>query len=109
MANIKIHVWHTGRVCVSPALPFGGDHCNLLKASGLFGKKKDRLWLPVSVYLIEHPKGRILVDTGWHRDMSPKGTFDKHAQIKSLGSRLLYMVNQGVVPPGEAVNEQLAK
>ena len=108
MANIKIHVWHTGRVCVSPALPFGGDHCNLLKASGLFGKKKDRLWLPVSVYLIEHPKGRILVDTGWHRDMSPKGTFDKHAQIKSLGSRLLYWVNQGIVPLGEAVPEQLA-
>ncbi len=41
--------------------------------------------------------------------MSPEGTFDKKAQIKSLGSRLLYMVNQSVVPPGEAVNEQLAK
>ncbi len=41
--------------------------------------------------------------------MSPEGTFDKKAQIKSFGSRLLYMVNQGVVPPGEAVNEQLAK
>ena len=61
---------HTGEVRVSPYLPFGGDHCNLLKASGMTTPRKDWIWLPVSCYLIEHPKGRILVDTGWHRDMS---------------------------------------
>lgn len=109
MDKIKIHVLHTGRVCVSKDLPFGGENCNVLKASGILGKKKDRLWLPVSVYLIEHPKGKILVDCGWHRDMSPNGTFDKAAQIKSLGSRLLYMVNQGEIKKGEAVDEQLRK
>jgi len=59
---------HTGEVRVSPYLPFGGDNCNLLKASGMTTPKKDWMWLPVSVYLIEHPKGRILVDTGWHCD-----------------------------------------
>ena len=63
--------------------------------------------MPVSVYLIEHPKGLILVDTGWHRDMSPEGVYDKAAQIKSLGSRVLYNVNQGQIPLGEAVDEQL--
>ena len=26
---------HTGEVRVSPYLPFGGDNCNLLKASGM--------------------------------------------------------------------------
>ena len=57
---------------------------------------------------IEHPKGLILVDTGWHRDMSPEGVYDKAAQIKSLGSRVLYNVNQGQIPLGEAVDEQLA-
>lgn len=107
--KIKIHIMHTGKVCVSPALPFGGEQCSTIKASGIFGKKKDRLWLPVSVYLIEHPKGKILVDCGWHRDMSPNGTFDKVAQIKSLGSRLLYLVNQGEVEKGAAVDEQLRK
>lgn len=105
---MKIHVLHTGEVRVSPYLPFGGDNCNLLKASGMTISKEEWIWLPVSVYLIEHPKGLILVDTGWHRDMSPEGVYDKKAQIKSLGSRVLYNVNQGQIPLGEAVDEQLA-
>lgn len=105
---IKIHVLHTGEVCVSPDLPFGGEHCSAIKASGIFQKKSGRLWLPVSVYLIEHPKALILFDTGWHREMSPNGVFDKKAQIKSLGSLALYEVNQGRIGKGAAVNEQLA-
>ena len=109
MANIKIHVFHTGKVCVAPELPFGGDHSNAIKASGIFGKKEDRLWLPVSSYLIEHPKGKFLVDTGWSRDMSPNGEFDKKAQIESLGFVLLYKVNQGEIKIGECIDEQLLK
>ena len=105
--KVRIHVLHTGEVRVSPYLPFGGDNCNLLKASGMTTPKENWIWLPVSVYLIEHPKGLILVDTGWHRDMSPEGVYDKAAQIKSLGSRVLYNVNQGQIPLGEAVDEQL--
>ena len=107
MAGIKIHVFHTGEVCVAPDLPFGGDDCNAVKASGVFGKKEDRLWLPVSAYLIEHPKGKFLVDTGWARDVSPNGEFDKKAQIKSLGSVLLYEVNQGRIGLGQCIDEQL--
>lgn len=107
MGDIKIHVFHTGEVCVAPDLPFGGDNCNAVKASGVFGKKEDRLWLPVSAYLIEHPKGKFLVDTGWARDVSPNGEFDKKAQIKSLGSVLLYEVNQGRIGLGQCIDEQL--
>ena len=44
---------------------FSGDNSNAIRASGVFSKKEDRLWLPVSAYLIEHSKGRFLVDTGW--------------------------------------------
>lgn len=106
---MKILVMHTGEVRVSPYLPFGGDNCNLLKASGLTTPKNEWIWLPVSVYLIEHPKGLILVDTGWHRNMSPEGFYDKKAQIKSLGSRILYHVNQGRIPLGKAVDEQLSE
>ena len=109
MANIKIHVFHTGEVCVSPNLPFGGEDCNPIKASGFFDKRSNRLWLPVSAYLIEHPKGKFLVDTGWARDMSPEGEFDKKAQIKSLGSVILYEVNQGRIPMGECIDEHLAR
>ncbi len=50
---------------------------------------------PVSSFLIEHPKGLILFDTGWHREMSSEGVFDKRAQVKSLGSWFLYQINQG--------------
>lgn len=94
MSNIKIHVFRCGDVCVSPYLPFGGDDCNIIKAAGITTRKKDRLWLPVSAYLIEHPKGKIVVDTGWHREMSPNGTYDAKAQIKHM-SLPLYYVNQG--------------
>ncbi len=109
MSTISIHVMHAGKVCVAPALPFGGSDCNPLKASGVFGRPSNRIWLPVSTYLVEHPKGRILVDAGWHREMSPNGRFDRRAQIRSLGSIPLYLVNQGLLPEGEAVDEQLAE
>lgn len=108
MGTIKIHIFRTGEVRVSPYLPFGGDHCSLLKASGLTTPKSKWIWLPVFCYYIEHPKARVLFDTGWHRNMSPHGVYDKRAQIRSLGFRLLYMANQGRIPMGEAVDEQLA-
>lgn len=108
MNKIRIHVLHTGKVRVSPALPFGGN-CNIIKASGITTPKRKWLWLPVSSYLIEHPKGLILVDCGWHREMSPNGIYDKNAQIKSLGSRILYKINQGMLDKGMAIDEQLYK
>lgn len=108
MEKIRIHVLHTGKVRVSPALPFGGN-CSIIKASGITTPKEKWLWLPVSSYLVEHPKGLILVDCGWHREMSPDGTFNKKAQIKSLGSRILYGINQGVVEKGMAIDEQLCQ
>ncbi len=108
MAEIKIHVFHTGEVCVAPELPFGGEHCSAIKASGVFAKKSERLWLPVSTYLIECAHGKILFDCGWHRDMSPNGVFDKKAQVNSLGSLPLYVTNQGRMERGAAIDEQLA-
>lgn len=106
MDNIKIHVFHTGKVRTSPYLPYGNG-CGIIKASGITTPKSKWLWMPVSVYLIEHPKGFVLVDTGWNMSMSPNGEYDKKAQIDSLGSFVLYNINQGFVESGAAVNEQL--
>ena len=109
--EIRIHVFHTGRVCVSPGLPFKDAEKNpnpvqltLLSSYG----RKQRLWLPVSAYLIEHPQGKILVDTGWHREISPKGEYSRWAQIRHLGLAH-YLLNQGVLPLGESLVEQLAR
>lgn len=106
MNDIKIHILHCGRVCVSPYLPYGGKDCSMLKAAGVTTRKRDRLWFPVSAYYIEHPKGKLLVDTGWSREMSPEGVYDRKAQIRHM-SVPLYFTNQGEIAKGQAVNEQL--
>ena len=75
---IKIHVIHTGKVYVSPALP-------------------------VSAYLIEHPKGLLIFDTGWHREVSPNGEYDRLAQVKHMGVGH-FLLNQAILPKGEALS-----
>ena len=47
------------------------------------------------------------MDTGWAREMSPNGEFDKKAQIKSLGTVMLYEVNQGRIGLGQCIDELL--
>ena len=39
MSEIKIHIFHIGKVCVAPELPFGGEHYSALKASGVLDRK----------------------------------------------------------------------
>lgn len=106
MNGIRIHILHCGKVCVSPYLPYGGKECSMLKAAGATTRKRDRMWIPVSAYYIEHPKGKLLVDTGWSREMSPDGVYDRKAQICHM-SIPLYFTNQGEIAKGQAVNEQL--
>ena len=108
MSEIKIHIFHIGKVCVAPELPFGGEHYSALKTSGVLDRKSKRLWLPVSAYLIECAHGNVLFDCGWHRDMSPHGVFERRAQIRSLGSLPRYFTNQVVVESSAAIDEQLA-
>ena len=60
---IKVHIFHTGKVRVDRAIPY--KEKNPLAVTGFLRGKKKKIILPVSCYLIEHPKGRILIDTGW--------------------------------------------
>lgn len=39
MSEIKIHIFHIGKVCVAPELPFGGEHYSALKAPGVLDRK----------------------------------------------------------------------
>ena len=81
---IRIHVLHCGSMLVSKAVPYGGG-VNLKNARhGVFDKVADRVELPVSAYLIEHPKGKVLIDTGWSREISPEGVYDSSAVKRQL-------------------------
>ena len=60
---MKVHVFHTGKVKVDIAIPLGEK--NPLAFTGFFRPKSKKRRLPVSAYLIEHPKGKLLIDTGW--------------------------------------------
>lgn len=68
--------------------------------TGAFRSKNHLVEAPVSVYLIEHPKGLVLIDTGWHTD-------NREHQFKNL--RHQYFANKAVLPEGQAVYEQLEK
>lgn len=107
---MKILIFQTGKVYVSHALPFKDKIKNpnplQLSLMSLYGRR-NRIWLPVSAYLIEHGGYKILVDTGWHRDISPEGKYNRRAQVKHMGLRH-FLLNQGLVPKGESLVEQLA-
>ncbi|WP_040948847.1 N-acyl homoserine lactonase family protein [Gorillibacterium massiliense] len=98
--SIKIHVLHTGQVQTDIALPFNNQPTiNPIAYTGIFRSKKYQNKLPVSAYLIEHPKGLVLVDTGWHTDV-------RGNQRKYMG-KIHYQINKAILPEGQAINEQL--
>lgn len=101
--DIKIHILHTGKVIVDKMLPFHHPGDSPLGFTGLthFGKNH-RISIPVSTYLIEHPKGLVLIDTGWN-----SLNRSKLRQIKNLSFQ--YPINQAQLPVSQAVNEQLAE
>ena len=96
---IKIHVLHCGSVGVDPAVPFRDISKNPLAYTGFLRSSMRRIYLPVSTYLIEHPKGLILFDTSWHTDVR-----EHHITHESFP---LWFASKPILPPGEAVNEQL--
>lgn len=105
----KIHILDTGMICVSPYVPYDDTNASKLKVMGLTVPRNQWVWLPVASYLIEHPKGLVLVDTGWDRRISPTGEYDKKLQSVVLGSKMLARTNQGMLPEGKAIDEQLQK
>ncbi len=92
---------------VSKAVPFGGG-VNLKNARrGVFDRLSERVELPVSAYLIEHPKGKVLIDTGWSREISPEGVYDAKAVRTQLPGYLAEFYHPRV-EKGCTVFERLA-
>lgn len=94
---IKVHVFHTGTVVVDEGIPYKSR--NPLAPTGLFRGKDKKVELPVSCYLIEHPQGRILIDTGW----SSRYVYDRPHRF--LG--LLDSISTPVVAQGDSIDCKL--
>jgi N-acyl homoserine lactone hydrolase len=96
---MKVHVLHTGRVYIDRALAYKEKSFHPMPYTGWFRGENKKMWVPVSSYLIEHPKGLILVDTGWHEEI-------RTDQKKHVG-RLAYSMFNGSLPEGESIAEKL--
>lgn len=99
--KIRIHVLHCGEVGVDPAVPFRDVSKNPIAYTGIGRSNKLRVWLPVSVYLIEHPKGLILFDTGWHKSV--------RVHQRRHMSTIINMASKASLPEGKAIDEQLIR
>lgn len=107
MCRIKFSVLHCGSTLMSPSMPYGrGDY---LFSCGFAVPERSKVWLPASAYLIEHPKGNILIDTGWGRQTSPTG----NGMVRRGVNRVLpinsLMSYEGKVESHKAVSEQLER
>ena len=102
MAQIRIHVLHCGKIGVAPNLPASAQWRWPAKADARRLKSGARIWLPVSAYLVEHPKGLFLVDAGLPRTVSPTGIEDRAAQLRMFG-RGWYTLVHSVVAPGQSI------
>lgn len=99
MKDTKIHVMRNGEVLIDRALAYKENTIHPMPYTGWFRSRRKKIEVPVSTYLIEHPKGLVLVDTGWHKDI-------RHHQRKHLTFFLSTMFH-GRLPEGEAIDEKL--
>ena len=104
---MKIHILHCGYIRVSKTVPFGNSIDLRNTSKQLTAPDKSRVTLPVCAYLIEHPKGLILIDTGWCRDISPDGIYDPRAVRSVLPGHLAAFYHPWL-PAGMAIHEQLS-
>ena len=82
-------------------LPFSNKSKNPLAFTGILRGKKHKISVPVTAYLIEHPKGLVLIDTGW--DTAIRDNARKYEGFAN------YFASPGFLPDGEAVTEHLAR
>ncbi len=95
---IKIHIVHTGKVRVDIAIPY--KEKNPFAATGFLRGNDKKIELPVSCYLIEHPNGRILIDSGWNS----KYVTEKPHRFFGL----LDHISTPILKNGESIDCQLA-
>ena len=98
LPKIKIHVLRCGKTGVDPAVLDRQISRNPLAYTGLLRPMSNRIWLPVRAYLIEHPRGRMLINTGWNPEV-------RNRPLRTLGP-MLYCATP-YLPVGESIGERL--
>ena len=101
---MNIHILRCGSIQVSETVPYGNAIGLKNSAKQLTAPDRDRLTLPVCAYLIEHPRGLILVDTGWCREISPRGVYDPKAVREILPPHLAALFHP-ILPEGMVLME----
>lgn len=89
---MRVHVIETGRVTVREALLEGPEHLGLAVLGTLFRPKMTSV--PIHAYVVEHPDGLIMIDTGLHAE----------ARIPKWIHRF---ANVGPIEPSEEVGPQM--
>lgn len=98
MSKMKLHIFHTGLVRVDRAIPL--HERNPLAVTGLFRSKDKQLILPVSAYLIEHPRGNVLIDTGW----DTKYAAERPKQLFGMIDK----ISAPIIKTGEGIDSKLS-
>jgi len=98
--TIKVSVLQCGSVVVASCQLFNTAGKGLLSMALFNNRKPDqRVTIPVYASLIEHPKGKMLFDTGWTKRI-------RENMRKEMGIERLTDIP--TLPEGQAVDEQLA-
>ncbi|PBJ05425.1 MBL fold metallo-hydrolase [Flavobacterium sp. ACN6] len=102
--EIKVHNLHNGQVRVNRFLPSNeNNNFHTFSYTGIVKPVKCKIWLPVSSYLIEHPKGVVLIDQMCQADLH---------QIKGDKKEISFfqnLRNKPIAELGDIINDKLAK
>lgn len=99
---IKVTVRHLGetRVDVANITPPKRKPLNPLAAAGVFRPVRDQRYIPCTTYIIEHPKGLIVIDTGLDKRVRSHPVLELTA--------IHNQINKPIQGEGQAVDEVLA-
>ena len=104
---LKLHILRCGTMRVSETIPFGDAVSLANTRRQLLTPDSKRVTLPNFCFLLEHPQGLYLIDTGWCREISPKGDYDARA-VRSVLPAPLAALYHPQVEEGMTAREQLA-
>lgn len=87
MSKMRLYVFHTESVRVDRAILL--HERNPLAVTGLFRGKDEQIVLLVSVHLIVHPAGVVLIDTGWDTIYAAKRPKQRFGMVDTISAPII--------------------